>query len=148
MGRDGRPSTSESRNARQTSALHSWPPRRLRAYRDRRRPRPACVAARDDRAARRTHKRRPCRCGGSAGGSLNGLGHDARLHVDSSVFEKGSTRRYVSREALPMSGNPYAPPTAVVADVTPGLDTSVETPFFAVSPLKLAIMSICTLNFY
>jgi hypothetical protein len=47
-----------------------------------------------------------------------------------------------------MNTNPYAPPTAVVADVVPGQGPQVEPPFFAVSPLKLAIMCVCTLNFY
>ena len=42
----------------------------------RRRPRPACRAARDCRAARPTRRTRPCRCGGSGGAAA--LGHSVR----------------------------------------------------------------------
>lgn len=46
-----------------------------------------------------------------------------------------------------MTTNPYAPPTAEVADITP-LDDAAELPFFAVSVLKLGVMSVCTFNLY
>ena len=42
--------------------------------------------------------------------------------------------------------NIYAPPRAVVSDPPPA--AGAETPFFAVSPLKLVIMSLGTLTFY
>ena len=47
-----------------------------------------------------------------------------------------------------MSVNPYAPPTAVVADVALPADVGAETPFFAVSVTKLVVMSICTFSLY
>ena len=47
-----------------------------------------------------------------------------------------------------MSTNPYAPPVAVVADVTPLEDVVAEPPFFAVSVAKLAVMSVCTFSLY
>lgn len=50
--------------------------------------------------------------------------------------------------ADPMSTNPYAPPTAVVADVTPLEEVTAEPPFFAVSVVKLAVMSVCTFSLY
>jgi len=46
-----------------------------------------------------------------------------------------------------MDTNPYAPPTAVVADITP-LEDAAEPPYFAVSVGKLAVMSLSTLNLY
>jgi hypothetical protein len=47
-----------------------------------------------------------------------------------------------------MSVNPYAPPTAVVADLAPPSDVGTEPPFFAVSVTKLVVMSICTFSIY
>jgi hypothetical protein len=47
-----------------------------------------------------------------------------------------------------MSTNPYAPPIAVVADITPLEDVAAESPFFAVSVAKLAVMSVCTFSLY
>jgi hypothetical protein len=47
-----------------------------------------------------------------------------------------------------MSMNPYAPPTAVVADITPFEDAAAEAPFFAVSVAKLAVMCVCTFTLY
>ena len=47
-----------------------------------------------------------------------------------------------------MNTNPYAPPTAVVADIAPVEEAAIESPFFAVSVAKLAVMSVCTLNLY
>ena len=47
-----------------------------------------------------------------------------------------------------MSLNPYAPPTAVVADLAPPDDLTTEPVFFAVSVPKLLIMSICTFSVY
>jgi hypothetical protein len=45
-----------------------------------------------------------------------------------------------------MSTNPYAPPTAIVADIP--VEQSPEPPFFAVSVFKLTVMSVCTLGLY
>jgi len=45
-----------------------------------------------------------------------------------------------------MTHNPYAPPTANVADVQP--DNDARLAHFAVSTTKLVVMSICTLSFY
>jgi hypothetical protein len=47
-----------------------------------------------------------------------------------------------------MSTNPYAPPTAAVADITPPDELAAQPPFFAVSLAKLAVMSVCTFNLY
>jgi len=50
-----------------------------------------------------------------------------------------------------MSSNPYAPPLAAVADVAPPVrssSTDDQPPFFAVSLLKLAVLSVCTLSLY
>jgi len=47
-----------------------------------------------------------------------------------------------------MNDNPYAPPTAVVADVVDPAESSTSAPFFAVSLFKLAVMSLCTAGFY
>src|SRR5215813_1131699 len=47
-----------------------------------------------------------------------------------------------------MSINPYAPPTAVVADITSPEAVTAEPPFFAVSVAKLAVMSVCTFGLY
>ena len=47
----------------------------------------------------------------------------------------------------PMDQNPYAPPRAVVAD-SPAEATEVEPPLFAVSILKLIVLSIVTLGLY
>lgn len=47
-----------------------------------------------------------------------------------------------------MDTNPYAPPTAVVADAMPFAAESAETPFFPVSVAKLLVLSICTLGLY
>jgi hypothetical protein len=49
--------------------------------------------------------------------------------------------------------NPYAPPTAPVADVAVGNSVSTsgedtEAPFFAVSVFKFALMTVFTLGFY
>lgn len=41
--------------------------------------------------------------------------------------------------------NPYAPP---VADLEAGAVTSTQPPFFAVSPLKLVVMSLATFGYY
>lgn len=46
-----------------------------------------------------------------------------------------------------MDENLYAPPTAVVADIAPIKDDAGLL-FFAVSPFKLVLMSICTLGLY
>jgi hypothetical protein len=46
-----------------------------------------------------------------------------------------------------MEENRYAPPTAVVADVA-SIKSDVEVRFFAVSPVKLVVLSVCTLGFY
>ena len=47
-----------------------------------------------------------------------------------------------------MNTNPYAPPMAAVADITPPEEVAVEPPFFAVSVAKLAVMSVCTFSLY
>ncbi len=48
-----------------------------------------------------------------------------------------------------MSINPYAPPTAVVADVLlSNPERRTISPFFAVSLSKLTVMSLCTFGFY
>ena len=46
------------------------------------------------------------------------------------------------------TNNPYAPPTALVADVPPPELASASAPFFAVSVTKLIVMSIFTLGIY
>src|SRR5258708_10979613 len=46
-----------------------------------------------------------------------------------------------------MEENFYAPPTAVVADVA-SIKGDVEVRFFAVSPVKLVVLSVCTLGLY
>jgi hypothetical protein len=46
-----------------------------------------------------------------------------------------------------MTLNPYAPPTAVVADIAV-VDVQTEPPFFAVSLAKLILLSICTFGVY
>ena len=43
--------------------------------------------------------------------------------------------------------NPFAPPDAVVADISPA-GADMATPFFPVSTLKLFVLSICTFGFY
>ncbi len=45
-----------------------------------------------------------------------------------------------------MEENLYAPPKAVVADAAPTNDAGVR--FFAASPVKLVVLSICTLGLY
>ena len=45
-----------------------------------------------------------------------------------------------------MNPNPYAPPTTAVADIRP--QDGGLPPFFAVSLLKLAVLSLCTLGIY
>jgi hypothetical protein len=45
-----------------------------------------------------------------------------------------------------MTNNPYAPPTANVADVRP--DNDARPAYFAVSTTKFVVMSMCTLSFY
>ena len=45
-----------------------------------------------------------------------------------------------------MEHNPFAPPTAVVKDVP--ARRGAATPYLAVSLLKLAVLSICTLTLY
>jgi hypothetical protein len=47
-----------------------------------------------------------------------------------------------------MSNNPYAPPSAAVADVDRGELVDQSNPFFAVGVAKLAIMSIVTFGIY
>jgi len=50
-----------------------------------------------------------------------------------------------------MSSNPYAPPMAEVADIVPSTPSSrldEQPPFFAVSLVKLAVLSVCTLSLY
>jgi hypothetical protein len=47
-----------------------------------------------------------------------------------------------------MHENPYAPPTATVADVTPLDELEAEPPFFAVSVVKLVLMCLCTFTIY
>jgi hypothetical protein len=46
-----------------------------------------------------------------------------------------------------MEENLYAPPKAVVADVA-SIRTDAEVRFFAVSPFKLVVLSVCTLGLY
>jgi hypothetical protein len=46
-----------------------------------------------------------------------------------------------------MEENLYAPPRAPLADVQP-LGSDAEVFYFAVSPIKLVVMSVCTLGFY
>jgi hypothetical protein len=46
-----------------------------------------------------------------------------------------------------MEENVYAPPKAVVADVAPNT-SNIELHFFAVSPVKLVALSVCTLGLY
>jgi hypothetical protein len=47
-----------------------------------------------------------------------------------------------------MSMNPYAPPAAAVADIAAPEDVATEPPFFAVSVLKLTVMTLCTFSIY
>lgn len=47
-----------------------------------------------------------------------------------------------------MTHNPYAPPTAAVAEIAPPDEGVALPPFFAVSVPKLAVMSLCTANLY
>jgi len=47
-----------------------------------------------------------------------------------------------------MNPNPFAPPTAHVADIVVPVESLTATPFFAVSLLKLATLSICSLGLY
>ena len=47
-----------------------------------------------------------------------------------------------------MTTNPYAPPTAIVADVAAPEQDGTPPPFFAVSTTKLIVMSMCTLGIY
>jgi hypothetical protein len=44
--------------------------------------------------------------------------------------------------------NPYAPPTAAVADVEIPATPRAEPPFFVVSTRKLVIMCLCTMGLY
>jgi hypothetical protein len=44
--------------------------------------------------------------------------------------------------------NPFAPPASEVADVAPPMADATALPFFAVSTVKLAVMSTFTLGFY
>jgi len=44
--------------------------------------------------------------------------------------------------------NPYAPPTAPVSDQGQDAAKAGDTPFFAVSALKLVVMSLCTFGLY
>ncbi len=44
-----------------------------------------------------------------------------------------------------MSGNPYAPPAAVVEDIP---ETVEEPPYFAVSVFKFFVLSVCTFGLY
>jgi hypothetical protein len=46
-----------------------------------------------------------------------------------------------------MEENVYAPPKAVVSDVSPNT-SNIEVHFFAVSPVKLVGLSVCTLGLY
>jgi hypothetical protein len=46
-----------------------------------------------------------------------------------------------------MEENVYAPPKAVVADVA-SIKNNTEVRFFAVSPVKLVVLSVCTLGLY
>jgi hypothetical protein len=46
-----------------------------------------------------------------------------------------------------MEENLYAPPKAVVADAG-WIKNGKDVCFFAVSPLKLVVLSVCTLGFY
>ena len=46
-----------------------------------------------------------------------------------------------------MEDNLYAPPKAVVADVA-SIKNDLQVRFFAVSPLKLVVLSVCTLGLY
>jgi hypothetical protein len=47
-----------------------------------------------------------------------------------------------------VSVNPYAPPTAVVADVAARDEVEAGLPFFAVSTTKLVVMALCTFSLY
>jgi hypothetical protein len=47
-----------------------------------------------------------------------------------------------------MSTNPYAPPAADVADIAPPEEAAAESPFFAVSVIKLTVMSLCTFTLH
>jgi hypothetical protein len=47
-----------------------------------------------------------------------------------------------------MTTNPYAPPTAIVADVDLRQVDGAQPPFFPVSILKLVVLSICTFGLY
>ena len=60
-------------------------------------------------------------------------------------------RLFNASMSTPMSLNPYTPPVAALADLTPlsPQDTYRETPpFFAVSLVKLVVLSFFTLGFY
>lgn len=46
------------------------------------------------------------------------------------------------------SANPYAPPTAAVADPVLEAGAADEAPYFSVTPLKLVVMSIATFGLY
>jgi hypothetical protein len=46
-----------------------------------------------------------------------------------------------------MEENRYAPPRAAVADVA-STEGDAEVRLFAVSPVKLVVLSVCTLGFY
>jgi hypothetical protein len=70
-------------------------------------------------------------------------GWQATLACDSR--EVGLIRHMLA--ATSMATNPYAPPNAVVADITP-LDGRDEPPFFAVSMAKLILMLVCTFGLY
>jgi hypothetical protein len=47
-----------------------------------------------------------------------------------------------------MSTNPYAPPTAPVADIPESVAPAIQPIFFPVSPAKLAVLTTCTLGLY
>ena len=47
-----------------------------------------------------------------------------------------------------MNSNPYAPPTAAVADVASEPESTIEPPFFAVSIPKFVVMCLCTFTVY
>jgi hypothetical protein len=47
-----------------------------------------------------------------------------------------------------MDNNPFAPPVAIVADVVQSDLENEATPFFAVSVLKLFVLSVCTFGLY
>jgi hypothetical protein len=53
----------------------------------------------------------------------------------------------IHEEESLMEENPYAPPRAAVSDVV-SLESAPQVFFFAVSPLKLVVLSVCTLGLY